>query len=315
MWQQPTVPNLNRLLVFHAVAEAESFTRAADLLCLTQPGVSKHVKQLEEHFGTKLFDRLGKRVVLTQPGKALYEATREVVRVIRDAEARIAEVEGPAEPAGQLNVAACLMTGTYVLPPILAGFQARYARIELRVDLVGEDEAVQRVLGNAVDLGVVCDAVHDARLFVRPFLADELVAIVPPDHPWAGRRTVSLPQLLDHVFLLPRLGSGTRSFIEQRLSKHGVRPARAMEYGNTEALIRGVSAGLGVAVVSRRAADREIAIGHVASIRLSGGSWRRDFSAIWRREKYLSKAARAFIQMLAQPSAATAVTKPTKPKS
>jgi DNA-binding transcriptional LysR family regulator len=292
------IANLNRLMAFHAVAETGSFTGAARALFLTQSGVSKHVRLLEEELSTTLFDRLARRVELTAPGRILHDTTREMIRLIQDAEARIAEADGPA---GTLRLAASVTAGTYILPPALAEFRERHERVDVRVDVLLGDEAVRAVLDNAADVGIVGQRVDDERLVVRPFLPDELVAIVPSRHPWARRRSLPLDTLLETVLLLPRPGSGTRRAVEEELARQRVEPRRVLEYGNTEAVMKAVGAGLGVALVSARAAERESAAGEIVGVTVRGSvEVHRHFAAVWRRGRFLTRAATAFIESLSR---------------
>ncbi len=218
-----------------------------------------------------------------------------MVRLIQDAEARIAEADGPA---GTLTLAASITAGTYILPSVLAEYRRQHERVDIRVDVLLGDEVVRNVLEDAADLGIVGQRVEDERLAVQPFLSDELVAIVPSRHAWAGRRSFDLAKLSEEVLLLPRPGSGTRRSVEEELERRHVVPGRVMEYGNTEAVIKAVGAGLGVALVSGRAAERESAAGEVAVVRLRGTPVRRQFAAIWRRGRFLTRAARAFLEAL-----------------
>jgi DNA-binding transcriptional LysR family regulator len=292
------IANLNRLMAFHAVAETGSFTGAARALFLTQSGVSKHIRLLEEELGTTLFDRLARRVELTAPGRILHDTTREMIRLIQDAEARIAEADGPA---GTLRVAASVTAGTYILPPALAEFRERHERVDVRVDVLLGDNVVHAVLENAADVGIVGQAIDDERLVVQPFLPDELVAIVPSRHAWARRRSLPLARLLDAVLLLPRPGSGTRRAVEEELARQRVKPRRVLEYGNTEAVMKAVGAGLGVALVSARAAERESAAGAVVVVRVRGSAEvHRHFATVWRRGRFLTRAATAFIELLSR---------------
>lgn len=290
------IGNLNRLMAFHAVAETGSFTGAARSLFLTQSGVSKHVRLLEEELGAKLFDRLGRRVQLTEAGRTLLRTTREMVRLLQEA---VAEISEAGAPAGTLVVAASVTAGTYILPPVVAEYRARHERVEIRVDVRLGDEVVRTVLEDAADFGIVGQRVEDPRLVVQPFLRDELVAIVPSRHRWARRRFLELATLLEEVLLLPRPGSGTRRAVEEELARLRVEPRRVMEYGNTEAVMKAVGAGLGVALVSARAASSEARAGAVSLVRTRGSpSVRRQFAAIWRRGRSLTRAARAFLDLL-----------------
>src|ERR1700687_2757811 len=169
--------NLNQLRIFQAVAETRSFTRAAAVVHLTQPGISKHVKQMEEHYGAPLFDRLGKKVALTQAGEILSEATRQIMASLTAAEQRIEELKGLH--GGKLVIGASFPLGIYVLPGILAAFRKQYPAVEVAVDISLSEKIVAKILANKLDLGLVSPEARDPRLFAREFMTDELIAIAP----------------------------------------------------------------------------------------------------------------------------------------
>jgi DNA-binding transcriptional LysR family regulator len=219
-----------------------------------------------------------------------------MARLIEDAVAELSEAGGPA---GTLVVAASVTAGTYLLPRFLAEYRQQHERVDVRVDVRLGDEVVRAVLESAADVGIVGQPVDDRRLLAHPFLADELVAIVPRRHPWARRRSLELATLVEEVLLLPRAGSGTRRAVEGELTRRRVEPRRVMEYGNTEAVMKAVSAGLGVALVSARAATHEAAAGGVSVVRLRASPGvHRHFTAIWRKGRFMTRAARAFLELL-----------------
>src|SRR5271167_2190912 len=154
--------NLNQLRIFQAVTETRSFTRAAEAVHLTQPGISKHIKQMEEYYGVPLFDRLGKKVALTQAGEVLFEATREIMASISAAEQRIEDLKGVR--GGRLVLAASFPIGIYFLPGVLAAYRRRYPRVTVTLDISLGKRIVARILANKVDLGLVSHEVHDPRL-------------------------------------------------------------------------------------------------------------------------------------------------------
>jgi DNA-binding transcriptional LysR family regulator len=145
--------NLNQLRIFHAVAQTRNFTRAADVVHLTQPGISKHIKQMEEYVGAPLFDRLGKKVALTHAGEILFEATQSMMTSITEAEQRIEELKGLH--GGKLVLGASFAIGIYILPGILVGFRKQYPKIEVTLDIALSARIVAKILANKLDLGLV----------------------------------------------------------------------------------------------------------------------------------------------------------------
>lgn len=287
--------NLDRLHVFHVVAELRSFTRAAERLHLTQPGVSKHIRELEAGMGTRLFDRLGKRIGLTTAGEILFAATGKAFEFIDEARVKIADLH--SLEGGKLVVGASVTIGTYILPAILGDFHRAYPCVEVVADVALSGRVVQKVLANAVDVGLIGHPVDDDRLHSEPFMTDDLVLIVPACHRWAGRLSVPFEELWDEPFILPKSGSGTRTILEHRLRELGVVLTNTMEFGSTEGVKKAVEAGLGVAVISRKVVERELEAGLLRAINLAGGGgFMREFRIIRRKDKYKSKAVEAFLK-------------------
>src|SRR5271165_831352 len=200
--------NLDQLRIFQAVAETLSFTRAAEVVHLTQPGISKHIKQMEEYYGLPLFDRLGKKVALTQAGEILAEAAQEIVASITAAEQRIDELKGLH--GGRLCLGASFDLGIYVLPGVLAAFRKQYPAVEVTVDISLSARIMAKVLANKLDLGLVSYEALDPRLFVRQFMTDELIAISPSNHRWASKKRMQPQELAGETFLVAARGAGIR---------------------------------------------------------------------------------------------------------
>ena len=288
--------NLNQLRVFHSVAKLQSFTRAVDVLCLTQPGISKHIKQLEAHYGVRLFDRLGKKVILTQAGEVLFDKTEVMFEQLNEAKVQIDDMKSLT--GGKIGIGASFTIGVHVLPKLLGAFIRRYPSIKISTDISLSQEIEGKVLSNSLDVGFVGHAVRDERLSLHRFLTDELAVIVPSDHRWAKRKTIQAHQLVDEPFLISREGSGTRRAIEERLGSKGIALNRIMEFGNTECVKKAVEAGLGISVISKYAIAREVSFGLIRSIRLTGVETRRDFYIIYLRDKYLNNLVKAFLGFL-----------------
>jgi DNA-binding transcriptional LysR family regulator len=285
---------LNQLKIFHVTAKAESFTRAAAALFLTQPGISKHIKDLEEHYGTKLFDRLGKKVALTRAGEILFAKTETIFNMIEQLKVEIDELQGLQ--SGFLKIGASMTIGVYVLPPVLAKFREAYPQVDISLDVAVNRQVAVNLLNNEIDIGFLGAPAADGRLISGPFLTDELVVIVPPSHPWARQDTIAPYDLTSQTFIMAKEGSGTRRIIEARLTDGGVTLKKIIEFGHTEAVKKAVESGLGVGILSRLAIAREEHLGLIKSLRLEGVDLTRTFFFAYRKDKYLSMVAKTFLQ-------------------
>lgn len=288
--------NLNLLRVFHAVASRGSFTGAARALHLTQPGVSKHVKQLEGHCGSALFERRGRGVALTRAGQILYEATGEVMASLGRADERLGELRGSAPV---LPIAASFTAGLYILPGLLASFRALHPGAKTTLEIFPAAVVEARVLDRSFDVGAVGHEVRDNRLSATEFFSEDLVVAAPAGHRWASRaRGVRPEELREEPFIATAAGSGTRMVVEDRLARNGARMPEALDFGNMEGVKKAVEAGLGISILSRSVIQREVSAGLLSMIRLSGKGMKRRYYLIRRRGGALPDAARGFLAHL-----------------
>ena len=289
--------SLRQFEVFLAVARAKSFRRAADGLHLSQPSLSQHVAELERELGVKVFDRLRRTVELTEAGRVLEDHLQRLFATLDSARKAIDDLSGLQR--GSLVVGASTTPGIYVVPGMLAGFQARYPGIHLSLQIANSAVIEQRVRTNEVDLGVVGGhALRQGEACVAAGLLDELVLILPPAHRWARRREVwPNPPVLERL-LIREEGSATRELMERTLQQAGVRFTVAMELAHTEAIKEAVAAGLGVAFVSVYAVRHEIKAKQLAAVRLKGIRLHRHFHVIHNESRILTHSARAFVDAL-----------------
>lgn len=293
--------NLNQLRVFHTVAAVLSFTRASRELHLTQPGISKHIRELEEQYGTRLFERLGRRVALTQAGEILFRATGEVFHLIDDARQRIGDLNGLG--GGRLDIGASMTIATHVLPDALVRFGQRYPAVRIEVAAGFSNHIVEQVLKGTLEAGFVGYCAPDPRLTIRPFMTDRLALVVSPRHPWAARRSpVKLAELVAQPFLLSSQGSGTWRRVETLLERKGITLTSTLKLGTTEAVKQAVAAGLGVSMVSRHVLTRELAGGLITAVPLAGGEPARDLYLVRHKDRSLSAAGQAFLELMGVPS-------------
>lgn len=289
--------NLNRLTVFHAAARLLSFTRAADELCLTQPAISKHIKELENHYNARLFDRLGKKIILTQAGEILLRATTEIFRLADDSKQRIDDLTNL--DGGRLAIGADITIGTYLLPDLLVKFRQMYPRIDITVDVARSRQLVRAVLANTLELGLVGHFEPDERLASEIFITDRLELIVSPQHPWAARTSsVRLEELAGQPFLLSTPGSGTWRNVKKLFDQAGITLSSTLEMGTSEGVKQAVAANLGIALLSHHVVAGDLSSGRLCSVHLAAGDISRDFYLVHQRERYLSAASRAFIGLL-----------------
>lgn len=286
--------NLNRLKVFHVTAGMQSFTRAAEALFLTQPGISKYIKDLEEYYGTRLFDRLGKKVVLTQAGEILYARTETIFGMIDQMKVELDELQGMDR--GVLHIGASITLGVYVLPEVLGRFRTRYPRVNINLDITVNSQVAENIIANRIDVGFLGAPVNDERIKIEPFMQDDLVLIVPVSHEWSLRDAVDPHDLPGVTFIYPRQGSGTRDIIEKRLAAAGIVLKNTLEIGHTEAVKKAVEAGLGVSILSRNAVLREEHLGIIKPLCVSGIDLKRTFCFAYRKDKYLSRVTGTFLQ-------------------
>jgi DNA-binding transcriptional LysR family regulator len=288
--------NLNQLRIFQAVAQTRSFTRAADVVHLTQPGISKHIKQMEEYAGVPLFDRLGKKVTLTHAGEILFEAAQLMMTSINEAEQRIEELKGLH--GGKLVLGASFAIGIYVLPGVLARFRKQYPEIDVTLDIALSGRIVAKILANKLDLGLVNREAHDPRLSVTEFMTDELIVIVPRNHRWAKKSRIRPQELPGETLIVAAKGAGIRAVVEERLKEKGIVLRNVVDFGNTEGIKRAVEVGLGVSIQAKSVVQREISAGFLTGIRLMGMDNTLGFFYVRRKDKHLSNAAKAFLALL-----------------
>ncbi len=288
--------SLSQLRILHAVAQTRSFTRAAEAVHLTQPGISKHIKQMEEYYGIPLFDRLGKKVALTQAGEILLAASLEVTVSMENAEQKIDDLRGLR--GGRLVLGTSFPIGVYILPRILAAFRERYPAVEVALEISLSEKISVRILGNELDLGLVTHRVKDARLLSQEFMTDQLVAIFPVNHHWAVKQRITPPDLIGETFIVAAQGAGTRAVLEERLTEKGVGLENLLDFGNLEGVKHAVEAGLGVSIQARSVVGREIADGSLLALPLAEIDDSLEYLYVRRKDKHLSNAAQAFLALL-----------------
>jgi DNA-binding transcriptional LysR family regulator len=287
--------------LFCKIADLKSFSRAAESLSLTQPTASGHIKNLEEEFGVRLFDRLGREVTLTEAGKILYDFAQQIIALRQEAVDAMTEYAGAHR--GALQIGASSIPGDYLLPRVLGQFKKAYPNVHLCLKIEDSGVISQQVLDGGVDLGVVGAKLSDNRLVYEAFAKDELILIVPPDHPWANRKSVSVKELEGHPFLQREEGSGTRRIMEERLSPLGLKPnelTTIAELGSNEGIREAVKAGMGISILSRLAVRSDLEAGLLNEITLDEVDLARDIYTVTHKARYQTPICKLFKVYLTQ---------------
>ncbi len=286
--------DFDQLATFLEVAKHSSFSRAAEKRFRTQPAVSAQIRALEEEIGAKLFDRSGGKVALTQAGKLFVAYAEEAMASRKSAVERIAELE--YTPRGEIVVGANEATILHVLTEVFGEFKRRYPKVGVSIRRSERARIVESAIEGSIDFGVVSMPVKDERLDVLKIHEDELMAIVPPDHPLAEYKSVSAAQMARYPLLLPKSGN-TREWIDRLFSLQQLRPEISMELDSSELLKHFVTAGMGISFIAQTSAAEDERAGVLKMIPLAGHSVRRDLALIFRKDRALSRAAKAFIEI------------------
>lgn len=279
-----------RLQVFHTVARLLSFTKAAETLHMTQPAVTFQVRQLEEYFNTRLFDRTHNRISLTDAGARVYEFSDRIFALYSEMENAVREMTG--DVSGVLMIGASTTIAEYMLPALLGNFKKRYPDVNVQLKVSNSDGIVHMVETNVIDLGVVESPVMNKNLVVEMCRMDQLVAIVSPHHPFADRTAVSINDLLEHPYICREEGSGTREVIGEYMNERGVNTAQvnlSMELGSPESIKGAVEAGMGVSIISRATILKELQLGTLVALTLDP-PLERPFSFVHQKQKFRHRA-------------------------
>lgn len=286
--------DFDQLETFLEVARHASFSRAAEKRFRTQPAISAQIRALEEEVGARLLDRSGGRVALTAPGKVFQRYAEEALESRRAALASVGEME--RIPRGEIVVGANEATCLHILPEVFADFKKQYASVAVSIHRSERARIMEAIIDNSVDFGVVSLPVADNRLTVVPIHRDELVVIVPPRHPLAKRKTVAVADVVKYPLLLPKVGR-TRDAIENLFHERHLRPNISMELDSSELLKRFVAADVGVGFIARSNVVEDVRAKVLAAVPLADAQIKRDLALVFRKDKALSRAALAFIDI------------------
>ena len=275
-----------RLQVFHTVAKLKSFTRAGQRLHMTQPAVTFQIRQLEEHFNTRLFDREHNRIELTAAGRQVEEYARRILALYSEMDGSLRELTD--HMAGTLMLGASMTIAEYDLPRLLVRFKQQFPEVNVKLLVSNTDGILHMVVENRIDLGLVEGPVHNRTLAVRRYDIDKLVVALPPGHPLADEARIPFESLRGVPLILREEGSGTREVFLDHARRAGFRLDDfnvVMELGSPEAIKGAVGAGLGITIISIATLRKELELGILQAVALDPPI-ERPFSFVHQKQKF-----------------------------
>lgn len=286
--------DFEQLRTFLEVSRLKSFSRAADKLGVTQPAISAQIRSLENEVGARLFDRDGGKVTFTAAGRLFEPFAEHCLQTYSHILVAVGELH--RSPRGEISVSANEATSLYVLPAVFAQFRKQYTRVNLSIVRADRSRTLEDVLNREVDFGVVSLPIKDPRLTIDILHKDELLLVVPKAHPLAVREQIKFADLLQYPLLLPKHGR-QREQIDDVFRGHDVQPRIAMEVDSSELLKRLIGAGLGMGFLPRTNVRDDEQAGLLKTLKVEGVRLNRELALVYRKDKSLTRAAHAFLEI------------------
>ncbi|MFJ7993447.1 selenium metabolism-associated LysR family transcriptional regulator [Peribacillus frigoritolerans] len=285
---------MDPLKVFVTVIEQKNFSRAGDILNLSQPGVSLHIRNLENELGTKLIYRSPKQVQITEPGKILYRHAKQMLNHYETAKREINEFNNVV--SGTMKIGASFTIGEYYLPKVLAEFAAQYPMVDIQIIISNSNDVIQGIRSNKLDIGLIEGETDYKDIDVRPFMNDEMIVVVPPDHPLSQMDLIEGNMLQNLTWVLREQGSGTRTYSDKLLSSLELNIKKTFIFTSIQGVKEAVMAGLGIALLSRLTVQKELKSNELKTFHLKNEPLIRPFSIVKKLDFEASKAMELFLR-------------------
>lgn len=287
--------NLHQLRVFYEVARAQSFSAAAEKLHLTQPAVTWQIKNLEDFYELRFFERTGKKILLTEEGRILFDFADRILTLSREAEEALADLRGLSR--GTLRIDSVFTFGDYYLAMLLQAFHRKYPNILLQVNTGNTSQIIENTLQHKNDVAFVAYDPRDDRLRVHEIVSDVLVAVVAPHHPWARKKSIRLKDLGGQPLMLREHGSSPRRILEAIFNEREIHPRIILESASTPAIKKMIESGLGVAILSQQVIKEELRAKRLTQLTIRDAEIVYRFYLVYHKDKYISRALQAFMDL------------------
>ena len=285
---------LRHMMIFRAVCEAEyNTTRAAQMLHMTQPAISLAIKELEQYYGLRLFDRIGRRLQITDAGKLFLQYATHISELFNDMETGLRDWG----TKGILRVGASITIGSQFLPGYVKAFSNLCPGIDVRAIVEQGERLEKKLLENELDVALTEGIVHDANIVSEAYLEDHLSIICAADKGWQQGQSVSMEEFKKQRFLLREPGSGTREVFDRTIAQAGLSITPIWEAMSTTALVNAVINGLGIAVLPHRMILPALRQGLIITVKVQELQFRRNFYITYHKNKFLTEAAKTFMEL------------------
>ena len=292
----PTIDfGFRELEIFSKVVDLGSFSKAAEAVFLVQASVSERIASLEKKIGTRLLDRMGRKVIPTAAGELLHKHATLLIEMKETARLEMEKFLGLEQ--GEISMGGSTIPGEYILPALISKFNKKYPYLSVKLKISDSSDIEKRVLAGQLELGVIGSKSTHPNILSQQLWEDELVLAVPVDHPFARRKSVSLKKLRETPFILREEGSGTLKILEVYLRDFGEDSTNAFQvsarFGSSTAVKEGIKSGLGLSILSARAIDTELKAGLLKAVKIKGLSISRNFFLIRNKLRIASPSCQA----------------------
>lgn len=284
---------LRHMKIFVTVCRENSITLAAKKLYISQPAVSNAIKELEDYYGTPLFDRISKKLYLTESGKTVYHYAMHISSLFEELENSL----NSSKAIGQLKIGSSITIGTHFMPNYVREFSERFPNIQTYVTIDSSDVIEKLVLDNELDFALIEGIVHSENIISKDFIKDELVVICDLNNPLLKKADVSIDDLSDQSFLMREKNSGTRELAESILSLHNISIKPLWESSSTEAIIQGVSKGIGISILPLQLVNDYINKRQIARLNVNDVTFCRQYHIIYHKNKFLTPVSLEFMKL------------------
>ena len=287
---------LRHMKVFITVYRTENVTKAAELLNLTQPVVTRTIQEIEKYYGVRLFERINRRLHITEAGKTFYTYALHII----DSFDQLEKGMRNWDELGILRVGATITLGNDLLPVVMEQFQQQHPGLKLRATVSNGGRLQKMLKDNQLDLALMEGEITDPDLSCRPIAGDRLILVLPPEDARSQGGPIPLKSLSEDAFLLREQGSMGRSLIDQIFAVHHIPLQPTMESVSTQAIIRAVHRGLGISLLPENMVRGAVEAGIVSTQSISDASFRRENFIVWHRCKFLTHSALELMELMNQ---------------
>ena len=285
---------IRNLEIFVKVADCGSMTGASEALYIAQPTVSQAISELESHYGIKLFDRLSKKLYITESGKKLLNYARHIIALCGEMEMAMKD----PRKSGIVKVGASLTIGAEILPRLVNRFHKIHSEVRIQAVVKNTMEIESLIMKNEIDFALVEGIVHNQSIVSEPFMDDELALVCGRTHPLYGSGRISLNELLRYDFVLREQGSGTRELFESAMISKGETWNINWECSDSEGIKSAAEGGIGIGVISGLLVEKEVMMGDLNVLIIPGLDLKRKFSIIYHKNKYITDTMKEFFSIV-----------------